>query len=531
MDDPADATSVLLYEVPEVYARRWTLLGVMCLSLTLVVMSVSGLNVALPSIQRALNTSNTELQWIVDAYALVFAGLLLTAGAIGDRWGRRRALLGGLAVFAGGAAVAGLGSDATQVIVGRVIMGVGAAFIMPATLSLVTSIFPPAERRKAIAVWAGFAGAGGAIGPIVSGALLESYWWGSALLVNVPIVIALMIAIRAYAPRSRDPESTPLDPVGAALSLVGISALVYGIIEGPVDSWSDPLVIAGLVTAAIALTAFVAWERHATHPMLPMELFDDLRFRAGSAVVTIAFFAMFGFFFLNTQYLQFARGYSPLLAGVSTLPLAVALVIVSPRSAAAAERFGSGPVIAAGFGSLTTGFVVLGLVSPTTAYLVLAGSYALLGVGMGIATAPATGSIMSAVPEAKAGVGSAVNDTTRELGGALGIAVLGSIVNSAYRSNLDLDGLGLPPPVGEAAEESVGAVTQIAQQIGPAGRELVARADIAFTDAFNTASWVAAAVLATTAVTVLTRFRPSREQAAEDRASGAPAARSQWGGS
>jgi EmrB/QacA subfamily drug resistance transporter len=488
----------------------------MCLSLTLVVMSVSGLNVALPSIQRALDATNTELQWIVDAYALVFAGLLLPAGAIGDRWGRRNALLGGLTVFAGGAVVAGLGEDATQVIAGRVVMGVGAAFVMPATLSLVTSIFPPAERRRAIAVWAGFAGAGGAIGPIVSGALLEAFWWGSVLLVNVPIVIALMIAIRAFAPRSRDPEATPLDPVGALLSLLGISTLVYGIIEGPVDGWSDPVVVAALVIAAVTLTGFVAWERRTAHPLLPIDLFGDVRFRVGSAVVTIAFFAMFGFFFLNTQYLQFARGYSPLLAGVSTLPLAVSLVIVSPRSAAAAERFGSGPVIAAGFLSLTAGFLVLGLVGVTTTYLVLAAAYVLLGGGMGLATAPATGSIMSAVPEAKAGVGSAVNDTTRELGGALGIAVLGSIVNATYRSNLDLEGLGLPPAAQEVAEESVGAVAQIAEQIGPAGQELIRRADVAFTDAFNTASRVSAVVLAAAAVGVYTRFRPSRERAADE---------------
>ena len=521
MDRPDAAAPVQLYEDPHVYARRWTLLGVMCLSLTLVVMSVSGLNVALPSIQRALDASNTELQWIVDAYALVFAGLLLPAGAIGDRWGRRNALLGGLTVFAGGAIVAGIGTSADQIIVGRVIMGIGAAFVMPATLSLVTSIFPPQERRKAIAVWAGFAGAGGAIGPIVSGLLLEWFWWGSVILVNVPIVIALMIVIRVYAPRSRDPESTPLDPVGAGLSLVGISALVYGIIEGPVDGWSDPLVVGGLVTAAIALTGFVAWERHTDHPMLPMDLFDDLRFRAGSAVVTIAFFTMFAFFFVNTQYLQFARGYSPLLAGVATLPLAVSMVIVSPRSAAATERFGSGPVISAGFVSLAAGFAMLGLVSPTTPYLVLAVSYALLGAGMGMSSAPATGSIMSAVPQAKAGVGSAVNDTTRELGGALGIAVLGSIVNSAYRSNLALDDLGLPPEVQDVAEQSVGAVAGIAEQLGPAGRELATRADAAFADAFNTGSWVAAAVAAAAALVVSIRFRPSREQAAEESAAAA----------
>jgi EmrB/QacA subfamily drug resistance transporter len=384
---------------------------------------------------------------------------------------------------------------------------------MPATLSLVTSIFPPEERRKSIAVWAGFAGAGGAIGPIVSGLLLEWFWWGAVLLVNVPIVAALMIAIRAYAPRSRDPEATPLDPIGAALSLLGVTALIYGIIEGPVDGWSDPLVVIGLVTAAVTLTAFVVWERHAPHPMLPMTLFEDLRFRTGSGVITVAFFAMFGFFFLNTQYLQFARGYSPLLAGLATLPLAVAMVIVSPRSAGVAARFGSGPVIGAGFTSVTLGFIILVSVGPTTPYLALALAYVLLGAGMGMTSAPATGSIMSAVPQAKAGVGSAVNDTTRELGGALGIAVLGSIANTAYRSNLDLDDLGLPADARTAAEDSVGAINRIAAEIGTAGQELADRADIAFTDAFNTAAAVTAAVTAIAAITVIARFRPERERA------------------
>jgi hypothetical protein len=249
-----------------------------------------------------------------------------------------------------------------------------------------------------------------------------------------------------------------------------------------------------------------------------------VRFRTGSAVITTAFFAMFGFFFLNTQYLQFARGYSPLLAGLSTLPLAVSLVIVSPRSASAAARFGSGPVMGAGFTSIALGFSLLALVGPTTSYTVLALAYVLLGGGMGITTAPATGSIMSAVPQAKAGVGSAVNDTTRELGGALGIAVLGSIVNAAYRSNLDLDGLGLPGPAQTAAEQSVGAVAQIARQIGPAGQELATRADLAFTDAFNTAAWVAAGLTAVAAIAVTTRFRPDRERAADATSGATPVA-------
>jgi len=509
--------SDLLYEDPDIHRRRWFVLGIMGVSLVLVVMSVSGLNVALPSIQRDLSATNSQLQWIIDSYALVFAGLLLSAGAIGDRFGRRRALLGGLTVFALGAALGSLGETAGQVVVGRTIMGVGAALIMPATLSLITAVFPPEERRTAIAMWAGFAGAGGAIGPVVSGGLLEGFWWGSALLVNIPVVAGLMAAVVFAVPESRDPETTPLDPAGAVLSLVGVTALVYAIIEGPEEGWTSPWVLTGFVAAVAALGAFIAWERRSPHPMLPIRYFRDLRFSVGAAVITIAFFAMFGFFFLNGLYLQFVRGYSPLLAGVSTLPLAAMLVIVAPRSAALAERFGSGPVISTGFSSIGLGFFLLSLVGPTSPFLLLAAAYVCLGAGMGVTVAPATGGVMSAVPQAKAGVGSAVNDTTRELGGALGIAVLGSIVTSTYRSGLDLDGLRLPPDAASAVEESVGAAGGIAARL-PDGSELVARAGSAFTDAFNTTSLLCAMLAVVAGIVVRVVFRPDRERAAYESA-------------
>ena len=489
----------------------------MSVSLTLVVMSVSGLNVALPTIQQSLDTTNTALQWIIDAYALVFAGLLLTAGAIGDRFGRRNALLGGLTVFALGAAVGGLGSTSVQIIAGRAVMGVGAAFIMPATLSLVTTVFPPGERRRAIAVWSGFAGAGAAIGPLVSGALLEGFWWGSTLLVNIPVVVLLMVAIATLAPRSRDPQSTPLDLPGTGLSLVGITALVYAIIEGPNLGWASPAVIGGFALAVIALVTFVARERSAEHPMLPLELFSDLRFSVGSAVVTATFFSMIGFFFLNTLYLQYVRDYSALLAGLAAIPLAVMLVLVSPRSATLSERFGSGRVISVGFALMSSGFLVLSFAGPAWPYLALAGAYVLLGTGMGITAAPATGNILSAVPDAKAGVGSAVNDTTRELGGALGIAVLGSIATSAYQSGLDRSRLGLPPAAATAASDSIGAASQVAQRLPGGGAELLSQAGVSFTDAFNTASLVSAAIALLAALVVAVVFRPEKEGAAGDR--------------
>jgi len=491
-----------LHEQPAINSRRWFLLGIMCLSLVLVVMSVSGLNTALPTMQRDLDTSASELQWIVDAYAVLFAGLLLTAGALGDRFGRKRALVGGLLVFALSALLGGLATDATQVIASRALMGVGAAFIMPATLSIITSIFPPNERTRAIAIWAGFAGAGGSLGPILTGGLLEGFWWGSTLLVNVPIALAVVAAVWAFAPDSRDETHTPLDPAGALLSLVGLSTLIFGIIQGPEDGWTSVPVLAAFLTSAAGLGLFVWWERRSEHPMLPLDLFRDRRFSTGSAAITAAFFVMFGFFFLMTQYLQFGRGYSPLEAGLASLPLALTFVAVSPRSAALAERYGAHRVMAVGLGIVAGGFGLLTTLTTDTPYLVIAAAFAVLGAGMSITAAPATGEIMASVPLSKAGVGSAVNDTTRELGGALGIALLGSVANSAYRSSIDLGGLDLPAEAAHAAGESIGAASAVAGSL-PDGGAVSARAAEAFTDAFTLANGVAVAIAVAAAAAIL----------------------------
>jgi EmrB/QacA subfamily drug resistance transporter len=503
------APPVPLYEQPAIHSRRWFLLGVMCLSLVLVVMSVSGLNTALPTMQEDLGASASELQWIVDSYSVVFAGLLLTAGAIGDRFGRRRALLGGLTVFGAAALLAGLAGDASQVIVSRALMGIGAAFIMPATLSMISAIFPPHERPRAIAVWAGFAGAGASIGPIVTGALLEGFWWGSTLLVNVPVAVAVIAAVVTLAPDSRDDTGTPLDLRGAGLSLVGLGALVYAIIEGPADGWTSTPVLVALLASAIVLPAFVLWERRSEHPMLPLEFFRDRRFSIGSSVITISFFVMFGFFFLVTQYLQFARGYSPLEAGLAGLPVALSFVVFSPRSAILAERIGANRVMALGLAIVATGFGVLTQLSPDTPYVVIGVAFAILGTGLSFTAAPATAEILTSVPLSKAGVGSAVNDTTRELGGAIGIAVLGSIVNTVYRSGIDLGGLSLPAAAQDAAGESIGAATAIASSV-PGGDRLATEAASAFTDAFTTANSVALAIIVAAAAAVLTAGRRAR---------------------
>lgn len=517
MDVPpaTDAASIPLHQRPEVHARRWFLLGVLCLSLVVVVMSVSSLNVAVPTLQQDLGASASAVQWILDAYVLVFAGLLLATAAIGDRFGRREALIGGLLVFGAGSVVAGLASSAGVVIIGRGIQGVGAAFIMPATLSLITAIFPPHELRKAIAVWVGFASAGGAIGQVVSGALLERFWWGSTVLINVPLVIAVAVIVLRYSPRSRDEQVTPLDPIGALLSLVGAVALLFGIIEGPERGWTDGLVLAAFVVSVVVLAGFVRWELHSTHPMLPLDLFRDRRFSVGGAMVTLTFFAMVGFWFLSSQFLQFGRGYSPLLAGAAILPMAGTAMLVSPRSAALAERYGSGPTMVVGFGVMAAGFIVLAGVSVSAPWVVVIGASVLLAIGMSLTMAPATGSIMNAVPVHRAGIGSAVNDVTRELGSALGIAVLGSVVNATYRSRVDLDGIALPPDVAHAAEESVGAANGVATSLaGAEGDAVRARAAEAFGDAFNFASAVSAGVTLVAAVVVAYTLSRRKERAA-----------------
>lgn len=517
-------TVVPLHEQAEIHRRRWFVLGVMCLSLVMVVVAVSSLNVALPTMQQDLGASASQIHWILDSYALVFAGVLLIAGAIGDRLGRKGALLAGLGIFALGALVAGTGDSATIVIAGRAVMGVGAAFVMPATLSLITAVFPPGERARAIAIWAGFAGAGGAFGPIVSGALMEEFWWGSTIIFNLPVIAVVAGAVAIFAPRSRDDDATPLDPVGAVLSLIGLTALLFGVIEGPERGWSSGLVLGSFAVAAVGLGAFIGWEGRTAHPILPLGFFRDRRFSVGSGVITVAFFAMFGFFFLFSQYLQFGRGYSPLLTGVATLPFALTMIAVAPRSAALAERIGGGPIIVAGFVFMALGFGVLTTVSVSSPYVVLAVALVLLAVGMSITAAPSTGSIMSAVPLAKAGVGSAVNDTTRELGGALGIAVLGSIVSANYRSSVDLEGLALPPEAAALAEESAGAASGVAAQVGgDGGGLLLTRAADAFTEAFNMASLVSVAVALAAAAAVARTFGRRKERDATMAAAATPA--------
>jgi EmrB/QacA subfamily drug resistance transporter len=435
---------------------------------------------------------------VVDAYTLVFAGLLLLAGALGDRYGRRRALLGGLALFGAASAGAACAGGVDGLIAARAVMGAGAAFIMPATLSLLVTIFSDArERGVAIGLWAATAGLGVALGPVVGGVLLDHFWWGSIFIVNVPLVVIALGAGARLLPDAREPGARRIDWIGAALSGAGLVAFVWAIIEAPSQGWTSAPVLAAGALAAVALAAFVVWQRRVEAPLLDVRLFENARFTAASATVMVLFFALFGFLFLSTQYLQFVLGFSPSAAGVRVLPYAGAMIVLAPLSAKLVGHLGTKRVVTSGMLVFATGLGVAGTVTTSSGYGRLAVALLLMGAGMGLAGAPATESIMGALPPERSNLGSAVNDTTRELGGALGVAIVGSIMSSLYAS-------GLPAGAPAAAHESLGAAVQVE------GMADAARA--AFVHAMSRASIVVALVAAAGAI-IAWRFLPARTAA------------------
>ena len=504
------------------FERRWIILVVLCVSLLVIVLDNSILNVALPTIQKDLDATSSDLQWIVDAYTLVFAGLLLTAGSLGDRFGRRGALQIGFLLFGIGSVAAALATSSGQLIGTRAFMGIGGALIMPATLSIITNVFPAHERPKAIGAWAGVAGLGGALGPLTGGFLVEHFYWGSVFLVNIPIVIFGLLAGFFVIPTSKDPHAGKLDPVGALLSIVGLTALLYAIIEAPVKGWgSSETVVVGTI-GLVLLVVFVLWERHSTHPMLDVNFFKKPRFTAASLSITLVFFAMFGALFLLTQYFQFVLGYSPLETGVRMLPFAAAMMITAPLSARVVERIGTKLTVAMGLGLVSAGLLSMTQLQADTPYANIFWRLMLMAAGMGLTMAPATDSVMGSLPLFKAGVGSAVNDTTRQVGGALGVAVIGSVLATTYGDKITSFFAGTPVPqeVVDATRNSVGAVPTVAQQLtdnglGTVGQELTKVADAAFVSAVH---WgVAVAAIATlVGVAVVLVFLPARPRP-EDR--------------
>ncbi|MCU1457605.1 MAG: drug resistance transporter, EmrB/QacA subfamily [Actinomycetia bacterium] len=482
--------------------RRWWTLAVLCLSLILIVAGNSSLNVSLPQIQEGLHTSSSSIQWIVDVYSLVFAGLLLPAGALADRYGRKTALQFGLVVFGLASLISSFADAAWQLILLRAIMGLGAAFIMPGTLSILTNVFPPGERPRAISIWAGFAGFGGVLGTVASGLLLVHFAWGAIFLVNVPIVLLALGAGVFLVPNSKDPKDTVLDPPGALLAVAGLAVLLFGVIQAPEHGWLSPSILAALIGGALLLTGFVVFELRTPEPMLDIRLFKIRPFSVGSGTITLQYFALYGLFFVIAQYFQLAQGYSPLKAALATFPLGFFSMIGAPISAGFVRRRGARVVVGTGLLVTAFGFVLLSRVTASTPFLYILVAEILIGTGVGQTTAPSTTLIMSSVRMAKAGIGSAVNDTSREVGGALGIAVMGSIVSSVYRSRIGEQLVGLPPNVARAARHSAVAALQQAKSAGASSPQLVHAARGTFADAFGTAMLAGALMLLVAAAAV-----------------------------
>jgi EmrB/QacA subfamily drug resistance transporter len=490
-------------------------LVVICLSVFVVSVDATIVNVALPTLSRDLDADTAQLQWIVDAYTLVMAGLMLSAGSLADRFGRRGFLSGGLALFALTSAVAAQVNTADGLIWARAAMGVGAAVIFPATLALITNIFTqPAQRAKAIGLWAAMVGVGVAAGPISGGWLLEHFSWGSIFLVNMPIAVVAVIGGWLFIPTSRDPATPPIDFAGLILSAVGVTALVYTIIEAPNHGWTSGHTIAGFAAAAAAIAAFIWWEQRRTHPMLDLSVFRNRRFSGGSLAITAGFLTLFGFIFVITQYFQFIKGYSAFETGVRLLPVAVSIAIASIVGPRIVERIGTTVVVAGGLAIFAAGLGWASTASASTPYLEIAVQMVLLGAGLGLTTAPGTESIMGSLSADKAGVGSAVNDTTRELGGTLGVAIVGSVFASIYTGRLaDAPAVqALPEETRAVMGESMAAAQQVIEQAPPAAAPALRNAvETAFLDGQWIGSLVAAGIALAAAVVVAVLL-PARER-------------------
>ncbi|TAK68273.1 MAG: DHA2 family efflux MFS transporter permease subunit [Actinomycetota bacterium] len=494
--------------------RRWVILGVLVLSSLLVTIDNTIVNVALPTMGRELDAGITDLQWVVDAYTLVFAGLLLVGGNLGDRLGRKRILILGLALFAVTSLAGSLAQDTGQLIAARAAMGAAAALVFPATLAILIQVFTvPRERAMAIGIWAATAGVAVALGPVTGGFLLEHYSWGSVFVVGVPIAVIAAVAGWFLVPDSRDPSPGRFDGLGALLSIGSIGLLVYALIEAPRHGWASPATVVGLAAALSALTAFVVWESRRTDPLLEVRLFRNARFSAASAAIALAFFGLFGFIFLVTQYFQVVQGYGTLEAGLRTLPFAVVMGALSPVAVLAVRLLGTKLVVAGGLLLMSAGFAVAATVSSASQYWgAVVVSMVLMAAGLALIASPATEAIMGALPPAKAGAGSAVNDTSREVGGTLGVAVLGSVMVSVYGDQVvgALRSLGLPTGFVEAAQDSVVAGYQGISAL-PAAVQPAATAAVrdAFLAGLSAASWVAVGATAVAAIGALL-FLPAR---------------------
>jgi EmrB/QacA subfamily drug resistance transporter len=448
--------------------RRGPILAVICLAVLVINLDTTIVNVTLPSLVRQLHSSNSQLQWVVAAYSLTFAAFVLAAGSLSDRFGRKGALLTGLAIFGVATALGSLADTSAQLIAARAVMGLGAAIVFPNTLSIISNVFSDrAGRAKAIGLWGATTGVGIALGPIVGGWLLDEFWWGSTFLAMAPVAALGFVLVAALVPTSRDPAAPRLDSGGLIMSTLTLGVLVYTIIEAPVRGWGVPLTAAGFAFAAVGLIVFVLMELRSKTPMMDVSMFRNLRFSAASGSVTVSFFALAGFIFMITMYFQFMHGYSPLSTGLRLLPVAICVGIGSGVGTQLAVKVGNKAVVTTGLVLMGVGFLWISRSSSSTSYLETVGQMIVSGLGVGLSSAPATEAIMGVVPMEKAGIGSAINDAIREVGATLGVAVIGSIFGSLYVHSIVSSRAAslLPAGVVGTAKQSVGAALGAAHAI------------------------------------------------------------------
>jgi EmrB/QacA subfamily drug resistance transporter len=504
---------------PEVYHRRWVILGVLCTSLIIIVIGNTSLNVALPKMSEALHLSNSQQQWVVDAYSLIFAGMLFTAGTLGDRFGRKGFMQAGVVLFGAASAYATFFAHSAAGVIGaRAVMGIGGALVMPATLSILVNSFPSNERAKAIGIWAGIAGGGGAVGLVLGGWLVEHFWWGSAFAINVPVTIIALVLGARLVPTSKDRHPSKLDPTGALLSMAGLGVFVYGLIEAPKWGWGSTQSLAVLGSGIALLAIFVMWELRNSSPMLDMRLFKDRRFGVSSLGMTLVFLTMFGFFFVVSQLFQLVLGYGSFESGLRMLPIMPVMIIFSTRAASLVQRFGARTVVTAGMVLTASGVFILSFLNASSGYgHVLIGMF-VMASGMGLTMTPMTELIMSSVPRDKAGVGSAMNDTTREVGTTLGVAVLGSILSSGYTSNLGPVVAALPAPARQTAEGSLAGALGVAHEIGGTqGAAIIDAAKSAWADGLHLSMLIGAGIVLLAAA-IAARYLPGKVGTSTDEA-------------
>jgi EmrB/QacA subfamily drug resistance transporter len=473
--------------------NRWTTLAVLCLAVFCVMVATMIVNILLPTLNRELDASTKDLLWIVDAFNLVFAAFVLAAGSLSDRFGRKGALIAGLSIYVAASTLSAFAPNPEMLILWRAVAGLGAAVVFPTTLSIISNVFPDRrERATAIGIWGAATGASVAVGPIIGGAMVEGTEWGAAFLFCSGVAAVTLVLAIYLVPTSRDPSVPRLDYVGLVLSTAALGTLVYAIIQAPERGWGSPASLGDFGAATCLLVAFAIWESHVEQPMLDVRLFTNLRFTAASGSVTLSFFALFGFIFLITQFAQFVLGWGVLEAGLRQTPVAFAVAGASLFGTPLAVRLGTKIVVCTGLLFLVAGFYWVSTCTDTTRYPSIVGQMVTIGIGMGLTSAPATEAIMGVVPAAKAGIGSAVNDATRELGGTLGVAVIGSVSLSVYRESL-ADDITDPAVLGPA-QDSVGAAMAVAAQTGDPNITFLAQQ--AFIDALQIGCWVAAAVCA-----------------------------------